>query len=94
MMRSTTTASIPAPLCEFVPWARALYETDWPAHTHVVSNNTLEITGNVAHSENYFLEVLRRKDGFPDLRGGRYIDRLERRDGARTRCLEGRSRLE
>ena len=67
---------------EFVPWANALHEDGWTAHTHFMANHRAEIEGDVAHSETYVLFVLRRKDGSKiDLGGGRYIDRLERRDG-------------
>jgi hypothetical protein len=67
---------------EFVPWANALHEEGWLAHTHFMANHRADVDGDVAHSETYVLFVLRRKDGRQiDLGGGRYIDRLERRDG-------------
>jgi hypothetical protein len=67
---------------EFVPWANALHEEGWAAHTHFMANHRVEIEGDVAHSETYVLFVLRRKDDSRiDLGGGRYIDRLERRNG-------------
>jgi SnoaL-like protein len=82
---------------EFVPWANALHEESWSAHTHFMAGHQLEIEGDVAHAETYVLVVLRRKDGSKvDLGGGRYIDRLERRDGewriaARELVLEWRA---
>jgi len=70
------------PIGEFVPWANALHETDWAAHTHFIANTSVDFDGDVAHSETYVLWVLRRKDGRTvDLGGGRYVDRFERRDG-------------
>jgi hypothetical protein len=67
---------------EFVPWANALHESEWTSHTHFLDVNAVEIDGDVAHSECYVLWALRRKDGDAvDLGGGRYIDRLERREG-------------
>jgi hypothetical protein len=67
---------------EFVPWANALHEEGWTAHTHMLSNHRAEIDGDVAHAETYVLFVLARKDGKTiDLGGGRYVDRLERRGG-------------
>lgn len=67
---------------EFVPWANALHEADWTAHTHFMANNRVDIDGDVAHSETYVLFVLRRqRDDMIDVGGGRYVDRLERRDG-------------
>jgi hypothetical protein len=66
---------------DFVPWANQFHEADYVAHTHAITNNTVDIEGDVAHSETYVQAVMRRKDGLLDVRGGRYIDRLERRDG-------------
>jgi hypothetical protein len=67
---------------QFVPWANALHEQSWLAHTHFIANHRAEIEGDVAHAETYVLFVLRRKDGrMIDLGGGRYVDRLERRAG-------------
>jgi hypothetical protein len=67
---------------EFVPWANALHEEGWSAHTHFIANHRADIEGDVAHAETYVLFVLRRKDGrMIDFGGGRYIDRLARRNG-------------
>ena len=67
---------------DFVPWANELHATTWAGHTHFLDLNNLEIDGDTAHSECYVFWVLRRKDGSGvDLGGGRYLDRLERRDG-------------
>jgi SnoaL-like protein len=47
-----------------------------------MTNNRVEIQGDLAHSESYVLFAQRRRDGTKvDLGGGRYIDRLERRAG-------------
>ena len=60
------------PIDEFVPWANALHEATWAAHTHYMANNRVEIDGDVAHSETYVLYVLRRKDCAKiDFGGGR-----------------------
>lgn len=64
------------------------YEKFWsedpprPTAQHYLSNFTIEVEGDVAHSECYGFAVNR----FPgsdslSLWGGRYVDRLERRDG-------------
>ena len=67
---------------EFIPWANELHESEWVAHQHFITNHTVEIDGDVAHAESYVIGALRRKDVMVvDLAGGRYIDRLERRDG-------------
>ena len=48
---------------------------------HVTTQN-IDIDGDEAHAESYFLSVIR-IDGIEKLRltAGRYVDRLERRDG-------------
>jgi ketosteroid isomerase-like protein len=70
------------PRDEFVPWGLELLASEWDAHTHFITNNRVEIEGDVAHSECYVLFAQRRRDGEKvDLGGGRYIDRLERRNG-------------
>src|SRR3546814_8807643 len=48
---------------------------------HSLLNNTVEIDGDSAHSETYYLFVARNRDESLWMAGGRYIDRLERRDG-------------
>ena len=49
---------------------------------HYVGNYTVELNGDEAHSESYFF-VVNKEPGSAEvlLRGGRYIDRFERRDG-------------
>ncbi|HEY8537880.1 MAG TPA: nuclear transport factor 2 family protein [Steroidobacteraceae bacterium] len=54
--------------------------------SHMISNVTIEIRGNAAVSECYFLAHHRRattdgKDEEDYFLGGRYVDRFERRDG-------------
>lgn len=50
-------------------------------HHHYIMNQTIDLDGDTAHVETYFLAALRRKNGPVDMSGGRYIDRFERRDG-------------
>jgi hypothetical protein len=67
---------------EFIPWANALHEADWSAHHHHLTTQSIEIDGDVAHAESYCIGTFLRKDEpVVDMAGGRYIDRLERRDG-------------
>jgi hypothetical protein len=49
---------------------------------HHITNHTVEIHGDVAHAETYFL-YFGKQFGDPVMRvsGGRYVDRFERRDG-------------
>jgi hypothetical protein len=51
------------------------------ASQHFMTNQTIDIDGDVAHAETYFLSVvkLRERDDL-ELIGGRYVDRLERRE--------------
>jgi hypothetical protein len=60
---------------------------------HDVLNVTIELDGDTAHTETYYLFVARNKDDSLVLAGGRYIDRFEKRDGAwkialRTNAIE------
>jgi SnoaL-like domain len=70
---------------DFIPWALAGLKRD-ESTNHFIANELIEIRGDVAYSESYLLAVHRRKrdDGsLVDLTfAGRYVDRLERREGA------------
>jgi uncharacterized protein (TIGR02246 family) len=68
---------------EFIAWANDLHATSFRGHQHHITTQTVEIDGDIAHAESYVLGVLTRKgDGeISDIAGGRYLDRLERRDG-------------
>jgi hypothetical protein len=67
---------------EFVAWSSAGHGELYRGHTHNITCHTAEIEGDTAHAESYVLMVLRHKDGQRvTVAGGRYIDRLERRDG-------------
>jgi hypothetical protein len=66
---------------ELVTWAAELF-AEWDFSVHVLDLNNLEIEGDVAHSECYVLFTQRRRDGQGlDFGAGRYLDRLERRNG-------------
>ena len=74
-------------------WAVPMHEAYQIATHHSLLNVTIELDGDVAHSECYYLFVARNRDESVWLAGGRYIDRLERRDGAwkialRTNAIE------
>ena len=54
----------------------------FPAYQRYVSNTTVDLDGDEAHAESYYSCVLRRDDrGRLLVNGGRYVDRLERRNG-------------
>jgi hypothetical protein len=49
---------------------------------HYLTNHTCEIDGEAAHAETYFFFVAHNRDDTQFATGGRYVDRLERREGA------------
>jgi hypothetical protein len=63
-------------------WASKLHEQGQVATQHDLVNVTVDIDGDVAHAETYYLFVGRNRDETNWIAGGRYIDRLERRGGA------------
>lgn len=65
----------------YISHARNGHSRYFAAHQHYVTNQLVDLDGDGAHVETYFLAALRRKDGAVDVVGGRYIDRFERRDG-------------
>lgn len=48
---------------------------------HHVTNHVVEIDGDEAHVESYYLATVREKVGTTKFAGGRWIDRFERRNG-------------
>lgn len=74
-------------------WASRLHEQGQSSTHHNMLNHSCDIDGDVAHTETYYLFVGRNRDETNWIAGGRYIDRLERRDGAwkialRTNAIE------
>lgn len=59
------------------------YHANHPRHQHYLTNHTVELNGDEAHAETYFLFIGTEQDsGRPlTITGGRYADRLECRDG-------------
>lgn len=67
---------------EFVDWALGQHSRAHQSHQHCLLNHTCEIEGTTAHAETYFMFVSMNRAGKPvTLGGGRYVDRLEKRDG-------------
>lgn len=62
-------------------WAVPMHEEGQILTHHSLLNNTLDIQGKTAHSETYYIFVARNRDESLVMAGGRYIDRLEKRDG-------------
>lgn len=50
-------------------------------HHHSVSNINIEIDGDIAHTETYWLFESINRDASITLHGGRYLDRFEKRHG-------------
>lgn len=74
-------------------WASALHEGGQVATHHNLLNMTIDVAGDDAHAETYYLFVGRNRDDSNWMAGGRYVDRLERRNGAwrivlRTNLIE------
>jgi hypothetical protein len=65
----------------FVPFAIEIERTFLATH-HGITSHNCEISGDVAHAESYVLFFVRLSDGKTvGAGGGRYVDKLERRDG-------------
>lgn len=68
---------------EFADWALRQHAGAHLSHQHCLLNHSCEIQDDTAHAETYFLFVSMNRQGDPvTVGGGRYVDRLERRDGA------------
>jgi hypothetical protein len=74
-------------------WAIGLHQAGQAATHHNLLNQTIEIHGDTAHVETYYLFVGRNRDATNWIAGGRYLDRMERREGGwkialRTNLIE------
>lgn len=66
----------------FVTWANEWHEAVSVHHMHAMTSHISDVVGDEAHAVTYVLFTLCRKDGKTvHTGGGRYVDRLERRDG-------------
>lgn len=78
---------------ELADWSFAMHGAMQILTQHDLLNHSCDIDGDTAHCETYYLFVARNMDESVMLAGGRYVDRLERRDGAwkialRTNAIE------
>jgi hypothetical protein len=66
---------------DFIDWAFAYHSTQ-TRYQHYLLNHTVDLSGDEAHTETYYLFVGtdREPANHMTLSGGRYVDRLERRD--------------
>jgi len=62
-------------------WAAGLHEQGQSATQHNLLNHSCDIDGDTAHTETYYLFVGRNRDETNWVAGGRYLDRLEKRNG-------------
>jgi ketosteroid isomerase-like protein len=68
---------------EYATWANAVHAATSESHLHNITTHTCEIDGDVAHADSYVLVTMLTPDGkTATVMCGRYVDRLERRDGA------------
>jgi hypothetical protein len=66
----------------YAEWANRTHALSSASHLHNVTTHLCEIDGDVAHCESYVMVVLLSPDEkTTSVMNGRYLDRLERRDG-------------
>ncbi|MFI5507816.1 nuclear transport factor 2 family protein [Mycobacterium sp. NPDC051804] len=79
---------------EYGAWANETHAETSRVHTHNITTHTCEIDGDTAYAESYAIVVLIGNDSkSAQFITGRYIDRLDRRDG-RWRITVRRSTVE
>jgi hypothetical protein len=67
---------------DYAGWANAVHAASSQTHLHHITTHTCEIDGDQAHAESYVLVTMLTLDGTTaTVMCGRYLDRLERRDG-------------
>ena len=67
---------------DWCDWVFDFHAKHHNSHTHFISNQTLDIDGDVAHGETYFMFCCTEKGkNINMMNTGRYIDRFERRCG-------------
>lgn len=70
------------PASGFIDWVLPLYREHKIACHHVITNHYVELDGDVAHAESYYVSTsIDARAPHHSLVMGRYVDRLEKRDG-------------
>jgi hypothetical protein len=66
----------------FADWVIPMHTTTHLLHQHAIFNIFIDLDGDTAHTESYYMFVGLNREGTPlAMSGGRYLDRFERRDG-------------
>lgn len=65
----------------FCDWAIGWHGNAQSQHQHIITNHSVELDGDTAHGETYYLFWGDNRQGPPTLAFGRYIDRYEKRGG-------------
>jgi ketosteroid isomerase-like protein len=66
----------------FADWVLDMHTKTHLSHQHCQFNSTIDLDGDVAHTETYYMFVGLNREGTPlGMSGGRYVDRLEKRNG-------------
>jgi SnoaL-like domain len=66
---------------QYIHWVMPVVRERFSQLQHVLGQTYIELDGDTAHSETYFVQHSLRPDGVAYASPGRYVDRLERRDG-------------
>jgi hypothetical protein len=67
---------------EYAAWINPVHAAGSQVHTHNLTTHSCDIDGDTAHCDSYVLVCLLNHDGVTArVISGRYIDRLEKRDG-------------
>jgi len=68
---------------QFADWVVEMHTRTHLSHQHCIFNHTVDLDGDVAHVESYFMFVGLNRRGKPlAMSGGRYLDRMEKRAGS------------
>ncbi|MEO8723900.1 MAG: nuclear transport factor 2 family protein [Sphingobium sp.] len=66
----------------FWVWVNNYHMKAQSTHQHIITNHHCDVDGNTAHCETYWLFAALDPDGGNlSIGGGRYLDRMEKRDG-------------
>lgn len=66
---------------DFCDWAIGWHGEFQTRHQHIITNHTVELAGETAHGETYYVFWGENRQGPPQLSFGRYVDRYEKREG-------------